>query len=366
MSINTEMTALADAIRAKSGSTDKLSISAMTTAVTNIVINPGGDIDLTGVTVTADKMLEGIVAVGADGGKVTGTIETVEASRAQNVITVPKGYVSAEQEIAIPLQEVSISDYHIQLLEGYYLTQELSVATMGEISVEGNVVTIPVGYNTTAQTVTVGTAKAAQTYTPSTADQTIASGTYLSGVQTIKGDANLIADNIAEGIEIFGVTGTHQGGGNSDVTFGYINDDGKFQAIDLSVSPPDDVGNAVEASLVYFFIPPDPHVSVSSAGLTEYNTVYTMQTVDEETSPDFYATYFGSATGMIEFDITINRWVLREVHNQPIDYRAVITGLNGLTGQWEAVSDAAVAAVSVPVLTKLIDFELPEWNPQED
>jgi len=52
--------------------------------------------------------------------------------------------------------------------------------------------------------------KAAATYTPGTTDQTIAAGQYLSGIQTIKGDANLIASNIKSGTSIFGVTGTYQ------------------------------------------------------------------------------------------------------------------------------------------------------------
>lgn len=50
--------------------------------------------------------------------------------------------------------------------------------------------------------------KSAQTYTPTTSDQTIASGVYLSGAQTIKGDANLVASNIAKNVQIFGVTGS--------------------------------------------------------------------------------------------------------------------------------------------------------------
>ena len=52
------------------------------------------------------------------------------------------------------------------------------------------------------------TVQAAQTITPGTSNKTIASGRYLTGTQTIKGDANLIAANIKKGTSIFGVTGT--------------------------------------------------------------------------------------------------------------------------------------------------------------
>lgn len=55
------------------------------------------------------------------------------------------------------------------------------------------------------------TQKAAATYTPGTADQTIAAGQYLSGAQTIEGDANLTAANIKSGTSIFGVTGSYGG-----------------------------------------------------------------------------------------------------------------------------------------------------------
>jgi len=50
--------------------------------------------------------------------------------------------------------------------------------------------------------------KAAQTYTPTTSDQTINAGQYLSGAQTIKGDSNLQSQYIASGISIFGVNGS--------------------------------------------------------------------------------------------------------------------------------------------------------------
>lgn len=57
------------------------------------------------------------------------------------------------------------------------------------------------------------TTKGAATITPGTSDQTIASGTYLTGAQTVKGDANLVAGNIKSGVSIFGVAGSFEGSG---------------------------------------------------------------------------------------------------------------------------------------------------------
>lgn len=57
--------------------------------------------------------------------------------------------------------------------------------------------------------------KAATTYTPSTSNQMISSGVYLSGTQTIKGDSNLKASNIKTGVSIFGITGTYSGTGTT-------------------------------------------------------------------------------------------------------------------------------------------------------
>ena len=48
----------------------------------------------------------------------------------------------------------------------------------------------------------------AATITPGTENQTIASGQYLAGAQTIMGDSSLIPGNIKKGISIFGVGGT--------------------------------------------------------------------------------------------------------------------------------------------------------------
>lgn len=161
MSFNSEMTSLADAIRAKSGVSGKLTITGMTDAVEGIEINQGSDIDFSGVNVTADKMLSGVVAINAAGSKVTGNIQTVTATKSSNKVTVPAGHIASQQ------------------------------------------------------IVTVGTAKSAATITPSTSDQTIAADTYLSGKQTIKGDANLTAENIKSGVSIFNVAGTFEGAGGT-------------------------------------------------------------------------------------------------------------------------------------------------------
>ena len=59
---------------------------------------------------------------------------------------------------------------------------------------------------------------AATTYTPTTADQTIAARTYCSGAQTILGDTNLVAENIKSGVSIFGVSGSYEGSGSCGVT----------------------------------------------------------------------------------------------------------------------------------------------------
>ena len=60
------------------------------------------------------------------------------------------------------------------------------------------------------------TTQGAKTVTPGTAAQTaVASGRYTTGNVDVAGDANLVPENIAEGVSIFGVTGTHSGGADT-------------------------------------------------------------------------------------------------------------------------------------------------------
>lgn len=143
-------------------------------------------IDLSFVTATAADILSGKVGADASGNPVNGAIKTVTASLSGNVVTVPAGFIAKDQTLTVP--------------------------KAGAETVSGNKVTIPVGYIDNQRTITVGTAKGAESITPGTGDKTIASGTYLTGALTVKGDANLKAENIAEGKSIFGVAGSFKGG----------------------------------------------------------------------------------------------------------------------------------------------------------
>ena len=76
-------------------------------------------------------------------------------------------------------------------------------------STDAQTITPDSGYDGLSQVVVnaISPTKGAQTYTPTTTDQTISSGRWLTGAQTIKGDANLVAANIKHGRMIFGVLG---------------------------------------------------------------------------------------------------------------------------------------------------------------
>ena len=66
--------------------------------------------------------------------------------------------------------------------------------------------------------------KASQTYIPSTSQQIIQSGKYLSGDQIIIGDVNLLSSNIKKGISIFGVDGTLDSGSSGTIVDNKIMD----------------------------------------------------------------------------------------------------------------------------------------------
>lgn len=70
--------------------------------------------------------------------------------------------------------------------------------------------TIPAGYHNGSGKVTQSTPTlGAQTITPSTSQQTVASsGKYMTGNVVVNGDTDLMASNIRSGVNIFNVVGT--------------------------------------------------------------------------------------------------------------------------------------------------------------
>lgn len=89
--------------------------------------------------------------------------------------------------------------------------------------------------------------QAAQTITPSTEDKTIASGKYLTGTQTIKGDSNLKAENIKKGVSIFGVDGSHEC--EEGVTLPELSNPGTASDMALGKELIDQNGNVVTGTL---------------------------------------------------------------------------------------------------------------------
>lgn len=110
------------------------------------------------------------------------------------------GYISADAADAYPLKGVQDNKYYIR------------ISGSDADATAGKMLSGIVGYTNNGRVTGSIQSQAAQTITPSTTDQTISFGKYLSGTQTIKGDANLLAENIKEGVELFGITGTYTGG----------------------------------------------------------------------------------------------------------------------------------------------------------
>ena len=149
-------------------------------------------------TATANTILSPYTAyVGS--GKIIGTIptnndESVTISGAS--ISVPAGYYA--QAVSKAIDTVSQAVPSITVNSSGLITAS---ATQDAGYVEQ-------GTESATQQLAV---QGAQTITPSTSNQTIAAQQYLTGVQTIKGDPNLLAENIKDGVSIFDVIGSYQG-----------------------------------------------------------------------------------------------------------------------------------------------------------
>lgn len=162
------------------------------------------------------EMLNGKTAY-ANGVKVTGTIATKtssDLSASDDTVTVPAGYYASAASKAVATGSVTVPDTL------FSPSADVDVnASTGKIELSKTISATPdvtsAGYISAGTSGNIAvrlrasmTMKAAQTYTPGTTAQTIAANQYLTGAQTIAGDANLVASNIVSGVSIFGVAGS--------------------------------------------------------------------------------------------------------------------------------------------------------------
>ena len=187
--------AIADAIRGKTGGSDPIVADNFPEASAGI----SSGTDTSDATATAGDILSGKTAYVA-AGKVTGTIASKSSSNltaSGATVTVPAGYYPSQASKSVATAT--------QATPSITLDEEKGLITAKSTQASGYVSS---GTTTATKQLSI---KGSKTYTPGTTDQKIVGGYYLTGTQTIKGDANLVAANIKKGVSIFGVAGTNEG-----------------------------------------------------------------------------------------------------------------------------------------------------------
>ena len=199
----------------------------------NVVINgvtyqnvPSVQIPLSGATGSAEffdtsdatldsgaKMLSGNTAY-SNGTKYTGSITTktgTDITASGDTVTVPAGYYATQNTKSVAsgsaTAPASVSGASATVSTG---TNTLTLSKTVSITpvVTAGYVSAGTAANSSVSLTASVTTKAAATITPSTSNQEIAAGTYLTGKQTVLGDSNLRAENIKSGVTIFSIAGS--------------------------------------------------------------------------------------------------------------------------------------------------------------
>ena len=177
-------------------------------AISKLILNGVVQMDVTGSTVAQGDVVSGETFVGCDGEEHTGSLGTGSA-------TTPTTTITANPTISVStggLITASVS-----------ASQSITPTVVSGVVTTGTAGTVTASGSNTSQLTT----QAAQTIYPSSSDQTISSGRYLTGTQTFKGvtTTNLTAGNIKKDVvvtvgdsadpdRVLSVTGTYDSGGS--------------------------------------------------------------------------------------------------------------------------------------------------------
>lgn len=262
---------------------------------------PGGTVQAASLasqtpgTATEDDIIQGKTAW-VNGVQITGALEpgsdTSDATATAADILSPKTAYVATGKVEGTMQTVEQA------------TPSISVSAGGLITVtsEQSGGFVADGTKSATQQLPV---QGAQTITPGTTQQTINGGVYLTGAQTIQGDAGLVPDNIKNGITIFGVTGSYEGdtGGEFAVPLTITVDSG----VTVTAINGDTTLTAVSNGTAQFILPKGGTWTITATkdGETAVTTVTVQESYTGEL--EFIAgevIYYGVATNiMAAYDI---------------------------------------------------------------
>ena len=222
-------------------------------ATAKVILNGTTLMDVTQDTVTSATLVSGETATKADGTSITGSLSLTPKTSADltasgATVTAPAGSYAEDATKTIASGSATTPATTITANPSISVNSSTGVITATVSGSQSVTPTVSAGYvsSGTSGTITVSgsntsnlTTRAAQVIYPSTSDQTIASGSYLTGSQTIKGVTikNLVPENIKNGVtisigdsynqnRIASVTGTYMGESSYSITVSLTNAQG--------------------------------------------------------------------------------------------------------------------------------------------